>query len=117
MWSVFFGENRPAVDALHAGDFCPRYVQKKQRKKGDDVWEGPYMVTAQLGDRTFELESEFGVNIDDLGVFRYSDMCRCSKDAFSRCLALWGLDGIEKDFVGVFGLISGYSFRLKSSQL
>jgi hypothetical protein len=91
-----FGENRPA------GDFCLRYVQKKQRTKGDDVWEGLYMVTAQLGDRIFELESEFVARIDDLRVFRYSDLCKCSKDACSRCLALWGLDGIEKDFVGVF---------------
>jgi len=69
------------------------------------------MVTAQLGDRTFELESEFVVDIDDLRVFRYSDLCRCSKDAFSRCLTLWGLDGIEKDFIDVFGSISGYSYR------
>ena len=89
-----FEEKRPAVDDLHAGDFCLRYTQRKQRKKGDDVWEGPYMVTAQLGDRTLELESEFVVENDDLRVFRYSDLCRCSKDAFGRCLALWGLDGI-----------------------
>jgi len=54
------------------------------------------MVTAQLDDCTFELESEFVVDIDDLRVFTYSDLCRCSKDAFRRCLALWGLDGIEK---------------------
>jgi hypothetical protein len=106
-----FGENRPDVDDLNAGDFCLRYAQRKQREKCDDVWEGPYMVTAQLGDRTFELESEFVVDIYDLRVFRYSDLCRCSKDAFCRCLALWGLDGIEKDFVDVFGSISGYSYR------
>ena len=106
-----FGENRPAVDDLHAGDFCLRYVQRKQISKGDDVWEGSYMVTAQLRDRTFELEPEFVVDIDDLRVFSYSDLCRCSKDAFSRCLALWGLDGIEEDFVDVFGSISGYSYR------
>ena len=65
------------------------------------------MVTAELGDRTLELESEFVVDIDDLRVFRYSDLCRCSKDGFSRCLTLWGLDGIEKEF----GLISGYSYK------
>jgi len=106
-----FGEKRPAVEDLHVGDFCLRHVERKQRKKGDDVWEGPYMVTAQLGDRTFELESEFVVDIDDLRVFRYSDLCRCSKDAFSRCLTLWGLDGIEKDFIDVFGSISGYYYR------
>ena len=75
-----FGENRLTVDDLHAGDFCLRWVQRKQRKKGDDVWEGLYTVTAQLGDRTFELESEFVVDIDDLRVFRYSDLCRCCKD-------------------------------------
>ena len=75
-----FGEKRPAVEDLHVGDFCLRHVERKQRKKGDDVWEGPYMVTAQLGDRTFELESEFFVDIDDLRVFRYSDLCRCCKD-------------------------------------
>jgi len=38
------------------------------------------MVTAQLGDRTFDLQSEFVVGIDELIVFRYSDLCRCSKD-------------------------------------
>ena len=41
--SVFL-EKRPAVDDLEAGDFCLRYVQRKQRKKGDNVWEGPYMA-------------------------------------------------------------------------
>ena len=56
-------------DDLHAGDFCLQYVQRKQRKKGNNVWEGGYMVTAQLGDGTFELESEFVVDIDDLRVF------------------------------------------------
>jgi hypothetical protein len=60
---------------------------------------------------TFELESELVVDIDDFRVFGYSNLCRCSKDAFSRCLTLWGLDGIEKDFVDVFGSISGYSYR------
>jgi hypothetical protein len=89
-----FREKCPAVDDLHAGDFCLRHVLRKQGEKGQDVWEGPYMVTAQLGDRTFELESELVVDIDDLRLFRYSDLCRCSKDAFGRCLALWGLDGI-----------------------
>ena len=57
------------MDDLHAGDFRLRYVQRKQRKKGNNVWEGGYMVTAQLGDGTFELESEFVVDIDDLRVF------------------------------------------------
>jgi hypothetical protein len=45
-----------------------------------------------------------------LRVFKYSDLWTCSKDDFSRSLALWGLDGIEKDFVDVFGSISGYSY-------
>ena len=39
------------------------------------------MVTAQLGHRTCELESEFVIDIEDLRVFRYSDLCRCSKEA------------------------------------
>ena len=100
-----FGENRPAVDDLHACDFCLRCVQRKQRKKGDDVWEGPYMVTAELGDRT-----SLSLSLT-LTMFRYSDLCRCSNDAFRRCPSLWGLGGIEKDFVDVFGSISGYSYR------
>jgi hypothetical protein len=58
-----FGEKRSD------GYFCVRCIQRKQRKKGDDVWEGPYMVTAQLGDRTFELECDCVVDIDDLRVF------------------------------------------------
>jgi len=86
-----FGEKRPAVDDLHAGDFCLRHVQRKERKEGDDVGEGPYMVTAQLHDRTFELESEFVVDIDDLRLFRYSDLWRCSENASSTCLAFVGL--------------------------
>jgi len=56
-------------------------IQRKQRKNGDD-----YMITAQLGDRTFEFESEFVVDIHDLRVFRYCDLWRCSKDALVRLL-------------------------------
>ena len=82
------GKKRPSVHDLHAGDFCLGYVPRTKRKKGADIWEGPYRFTAQLGDRTFELESEFVVDIDDLREFRYSDLCRCPKVAFSAFLAL-----------------------------
>jgi hypothetical protein len=38
-----------------AWDVCLRCVQSKYRKKSDDVWKGPYMMTRQLGDTTFQL--------------------------------------------------------------
>ena len=87
--------------------FVSNMFKGSRERKAMMFGSGPYMVTAELGDRTLELESEFVVDIDDLRVFRYSDLCRCSKDGFSRCLTLWGLDGIEKEF----GLISGYSYK------
>jgi hypothetical protein len=48
-----FGEKRPAVDDLHTGDFCLRYVQRKQRKKAmmfgkGLTWLQPNLVIALL---------------------------------------------------------------------
>jgi len=40
------------------------------------------------------------VELTYLRLFRYSDLCRCSKLVF-RCIASWGLEDIEKDFVDV----------------
>ena len=84
-----FAEKRPSNDDLHGGDFCLQYVQGRQRKDVDDVWRGSYMITPQLGDRTFELVSGAVVSLHYLSLFVYSDLCKCCNFAFSRCLTFW----------------------------
>ena len=60
------------------------------------------MITGQLSDRTFEFESVAMVDLDALRLFRYTDLCKCSKFAFGRYLASLGPRDIEKDFIDVF---------------
>jgi len=44
------------------------------------------MITRELGDTSLELESGFIVDLDDLGCWRYSELCRCSEFDYRRFL-------------------------------
>ena len=46
--------------------------------------EEPHLITRQLGDPTDELEKNCVFDTDDLRLFRYPDMNRVSKSAFTR---------------------------------
>jgi hypothetical protein len=59
---------------------CP----KKREKQEPGCMEEPHLITRQLGDPTDELEKNCVFDTDDLRLFRYPDMNRVSKSAFTR---------------------------------
>ena len=50
------------------------------------------------------------LHVDDLGLLRFCDLCRCSHLVFRKCIPTWSLGNLKK-FVHVFGSIPSAQSR------